>query len=393
MARPVVASTGAFEGIEAGPGRDLIVADGAEAQADAVLALLADPDAGRRASAAAARRRMAKAIAGRPGSRRSRRWSVSARRSRRHDRARPPRRDGRRAVAPGARHLAALGAGLRPRSCALFARDAADMAAIWWNSSTFNHCLLILPIIAWLVCAAPARAARSSTPAAWWPGPAARRRRRAGLAARRGGRHRLRPPSRPACSCSRARSIACLGKAVARGLAFPLFYALFLVPVGEELVPAMQTLTAQMTAAPARPHRRARPSRGHLHHHADRLFRGRRGLRGGQVPDRHGRVRRARRQRLLPLLAAAHRLHGRRYRHPDPRQRHPRLGNDLRRAAKRQHRIRRELRPCRLWRHLLRHRHRPDPRRSAGASSTARVNDPWFDAEALQPESPGAARA
>ena len=33
----------------------------------------------------------------------------------------------------------------------LFWRDAADMAAIWWNSSTFNHCLLILPILGWLV--------------------------------------------------------------------------------------------------------------------------------------------------------------------------------------------------------------------------------------------------
>ena len=41
--------------------------------------------------------------------------------------------------------------------------------------------------------------------------------------------------------------IACLGKQVARGLAFPLFYALFLVPVGEELVPLMQTVTAEMS--------------------------------------------------------------------------------------------------------------------------------------------------
>jgi sugar transferase (PEP-CTERM/EpsH1 system associated) len=57
MARPVVASTGAFEGIDAVPGRDLIVADGAQAQAEAVLALLGDGD---RASALgrAARRRM-----------------------------------------------------------------------------------------------------------------------------------------------------------------------------------------------------------------------------------------------------------------------------------------------------------------------------------------------
>ena len=43
MARPVIASPQAFEGIEAEPGRDLIVADGAEVEAEAVCALLADP--------------------------------------------------------------------------------------------------------------------------------------------------------------------------------------------------------------------------------------------------------------------------------------------------------------------------------------------------------------
>jgi glycosyltransferase involved in cell wall biosynthesis len=43
MARPVVASPAAFEGIEAEPGRDLIVADGAQAQAEAIAGLLADP--------------------------------------------------------------------------------------------------------------------------------------------------------------------------------------------------------------------------------------------------------------------------------------------------------------------------------------------------------------
>lgn len=42
MARPVVASPAAFEGIDAVPGRDLIVAEGPRAEADAVLALLDD---------------------------------------------------------------------------------------------------------------------------------------------------------------------------------------------------------------------------------------------------------------------------------------------------------------------------------------------------------------
>jgi sugar transferase (PEP-CTERM/EpsH1 system associated) len=43
MARPVVASAAAFEGIEAVAGRDLLVADGAAAQAEAIVGLLADP--------------------------------------------------------------------------------------------------------------------------------------------------------------------------------------------------------------------------------------------------------------------------------------------------------------------------------------------------------------
>jgi EpsI family protein len=43
--------------------------------------------------------------------------------------------------------------------------------------------------------------------------------------------------------------IACLGKAVSRGLAFPIFYALFLIPAGEGLVPPLQTVTAEMSMA------------------------------------------------------------------------------------------------------------------------------------------------
>jgi sugar transferase (PEP-CTERM/EpsH1 system associated) len=57
MARPVVASPAAFEGIEAEPGLHLLVADGAEAQAEAIAGLLDDPE---RAAAMGqgARRRM-----------------------------------------------------------------------------------------------------------------------------------------------------------------------------------------------------------------------------------------------------------------------------------------------------------------------------------------------
>lgn len=57
MGRPVVASSAAFEGIEARPGAELVVADGDAAQASAIAALLADP-ARAAAIGAAARLRM-----------------------------------------------------------------------------------------------------------------------------------------------------------------------------------------------------------------------------------------------------------------------------------------------------------------------------------------------
>ena len=43
--------------------------------------------------------------------------------------------------------------------------------------------------------------------------------------------------------------VALLGKAVARGLTFPLFFAFFAIPFGDEFVPAMQTVTAELAMA------------------------------------------------------------------------------------------------------------------------------------------------
>lgn len=57
MAKPVIASPAAFEGIEAEAGRDLVVAGDAKGMAEAIRSLLADP-ARARAIGAAARRRM-----------------------------------------------------------------------------------------------------------------------------------------------------------------------------------------------------------------------------------------------------------------------------------------------------------------------------------------------
>ena len=143
-------------------------------------------------------------------------------------------------------HLTALGL-IAAAILAIFYRDAGDIAAIWWNSSTFNHCLLIPPILAWLVWQRVPEL-KLLTPVAWTPGLAL-----VGLGA-------LSWLLGEAGSVALARHlglvfmlqgavIACLSRDVARGLLFPLVWALFLVPVGEELVPMMQTVTAEMAMA------------------------------------------------------------------------------------------------------------------------------------------------
>ncbi|MBA4305311.1 MAG: EpsI domain-containing exosortase [Sphingopyxis sp.] len=126
----------------------------------------------------------------------------------------------------------------------LFWRDTADMVAIWWNSSTFNHCLLIVPILGWLVLQrkellfqlkpepwTPALLYGAVGAGGWLIGDAA------GLAvARQLGLIMMLQGS----------VAAVLGANIARGLFFPLFYMFFLVPIGEEAVPILQTLTAKM---------------------------------------------------------------------------------------------------------------------------------------------------
>ncbi|MDB5719039.1 MAG: xrtA [Sphingomonas bacterium] len=144
------------------------------------------------------------------------------------------------------RHLCVL-AGAAMAILLLFRGDAADMVGLWWNSSTFNHCLFVLPIIGWLVWQRiPALAALR--PRAWAPGL---------LIAAAGAFGWLLGDAAGVALARQAgvvmmiqgAVVACLGPAVARGLLFPLAYALFLVPAGEELVPMLQTLTAKMCMA------------------------------------------------------------------------------------------------------------------------------------------------
>ena len=123
-------------------------------------------------------------------------------------------------------HLVALGF-VAAAILALFLGDAADIVAIWWESSTFNHCLLIGPIIAWLVWERLPELRRLA-PAAWAPGLVLAGAGALGwLLGEAGGIAFARHLG--LLFMLEGAVIACLGKAVARGLAFPLFYALFLV--------------------------------------------------------------------------------------------------------------------------------------------------------------------
>ncbi|MDK2761292.1 MAG: EpsI family protein [Sphingopyxis sp.] len=142
------------------------------------------------------------------------------------------------------RHIAAL-ALLSGVILAIFWRDAADMAGIWWHSSTFTHCLLMVPMIGWLV-SQRAHLLRPFAPAFWWP--ALIWMAGAGLVWLIG----------EAAGVALFRQLglvlmlqgavgAALGEKLVRGLLFPLGYALLLVPFGEELVPLLQTFTAHIS--------------------------------------------------------------------------------------------------------------------------------------------------
>lgn len=127
----------------------------------------------------------------------------------------------------------------------LFLSDWQAMARQWWDSSTYNHILLVPAIIGWLAwMRLPALA--QLTPRCWWPGLIVL----GGAAllwllgavsgldlARQAGAVAMLP----------ALVLTLLGPRVSWGLAFPLAYFAFLVPFGDELVPPMQTVTAIIT--------------------------------------------------------------------------------------------------------------------------------------------------
>lgn len=129
----------------------------------------------------------------------------------------------------------------------LFLGDWRAMAGQWWNASTYNHILLVPPILAWLVSLRARELARL-TPEGWWPGLAGFA--LAGFAWVLGDLAGLALLTQLAVvAMLQASVLALLGPRVAAGLLFPLAYMLFLVPFGDELVPLLQLVTARIVMA------------------------------------------------------------------------------------------------------------------------------------------------
>ncbi|MBS0255537.1 MAG: exosortase A [Proteobacteria bacterium] len=127
----------------------------------------------------------------------------------------------------------------------LAARQWAAMADQWWNSSTYTHVLVVPAILAWLVSQRLPELARLA-PRAWPAGLVlVAMAATVWLAGSLAGVALVEQLG--AVLLLIAAVPALLGPRVAMALLFPLAYALFLVPAGDELVPLLQTITAKIT--------------------------------------------------------------------------------------------------------------------------------------------------
>ncbi|WP_326524164.1 exosortase A [Sphingomonas sp.] len=127
---------------------------------------------------------------------------------------------------------------------AIFHRDVGDLAFIYWNSTTFGHCLFVLPVVVWLIWQRRVEVARL-TPAGWAPGLL--------LAVAGAGGWFLGQVAGVAVArhlglvmMLQGAAVALLGPQVTRAMLFPLAYLAFLVPFGEFLDAPLQIVTRDM---------------------------------------------------------------------------------------------------------------------------------------------------
>lgn len=121
------------------------------------------------------------------------------------------------------------------------------MAHQWWDIDTYSHILLVPPIILWLGWIRRDEIARTGI-RGWWPGLSWML---LGLALWLGGRAteiNILAQGGTIVAVQGA-ILAILGLRAALVLAFPLAYALVLVPFGDEIIPPLQMITAEIATA------------------------------------------------------------------------------------------------------------------------------------------------
>jgi exosortase A len=128
---------------------------------------------------------------------------------------------------------------------AVAVREWGEMLHQWWNIDTYTHILLVPVIIGWLVALKLGDLAKV-VPKPWLPGLLLVG---AGLALWLAGRaldinlvaHA------GAVGALQGVVVAALGPRASMLLALPICFAVFLVPFGDEIIPPLQTITAEIT--------------------------------------------------------------------------------------------------------------------------------------------------
>ena len=126
-------------------------------------------------------------------------------------------------------------------------REWGEMVHQWWNIDTYTHVLLVPVIIVWLIAQKLDELAKAA-PQAWWPGVLIVA---AGLtlwlAGRASGINLLAHAG--AVGALQGAVLAAIGPRASLILALPIAFGVFLVPFGDEIIPPLQAITADIAVA------------------------------------------------------------------------------------------------------------------------------------------------
>ncbi|MEM1196105.1 MAG: exosortase A [Pseudomonadota bacterium] len=126
-------------------------------------------------------------------------------------------------------------------------REWIEMAHQWWNIDTYNHILLVPVVAVWLVSLNREELAKVE-PKAWAPGIAlVALAMTLWLIGRVWGLNLLAHAG--AVGVIQSAVLAVMGPRIGVLLALPLAYLAFLVPFGDEIIPFLQSVTAEMAIA------------------------------------------------------------------------------------------------------------------------------------------------